>query len=104
VGNDLTQELSSIKKEVTERFTIEHGFTLGESGLDEHELLGEDFEQRIDSAVEKAVVGSMGSLLVALGQQMMFAGENDDSFETRMENFGENIAHEMELRAEKNRA
>jgi len=98
VGANLTQELSSIKEEVAERFTIEHGFTLGENGLENDELLGEKFEQRIESAVEKAVMGSMGSLLVALGQEMMFSGGDNDAFETRMESFGENIEHEMELR------
>lgn len=101
IGADLTQELSSIKEDVATRFTIEHGFTLGENGLDDDELLGEEFEQRIESAVEKAVMGSMGSLLVALGQEMMFSGGDTDAFETRMENFGENIEHEMESRAEK---
>jgi len=101
VGADLTHELSSLREEVAERFTIEHGFTLGENGLDDDELLGEEFEQRIESAVEKAVMGSMGSLLVALGQEMMFSGGDTDAFETRMESFGENIEHEMELRAKK---
>ena len=101
LGADLTQELSSLKEEVSTRFTIENGFTVGENGLDDDELLGEEFEQRIESAVEKAVMGSMGSLLVALGQEMMFSGGDTDAFETRMENFGENIEHEMESRAEK---
>jgi len=101
VGADLTQELSSLREEVAERFTIANGFTIGENGLEGDELLGEEFEQRIESAVEKAVMGSMGSLLVALGQEMMFSGGNTDAFETRMESFGENIEHEMESRAEK---
>jgi hypothetical protein len=101
IGADLTQELSSLKEEVATRFTIEHGFTIGENGFEDDELLGEEFEERIESAVEKAVMGSMGSLLVALGQEMMFSGGDTDAFETRMENFGENIEHEMESRAEK---
>ena len=101
IGADLSQELSLLKEEVATRFTIEHGFTLGEHGLDNDELLGKEFEQRIESAVEKAVMGSMGSLLVALGQEMMFSGGDTEVFETRMENFGKNIENEMELRAEK---
>ncbi|PCH95571.1 MAG: hypothetical protein COB83_08175 [Gammaproteobacteria bacterium] len=108
VGAELSQELLSLKEEVATRFTIEHGFTIGEHGftigehgLDDDELLGEEFEQRIEAAVEKAVMGSMGSLLVALGQEMMFSDGDTDAFETRMETFGENIENEMELRAEK---
>jgi len=101
VGADLTQELSSLKEEVATRFTVEHGFTLGENGLDNDELLGNKFEERIESAVEKAVMGSMGSLLMALGQEMMLSGSDTNDFETRMESFGENIEHEMESRAKK---
>jgi hypothetical protein len=43
-------------------------------------------------------MNSMVSILVAMGQQMMSSGSNEDSFETRMENFGETIESEMELR------
>lgn len=101
IGADLTQELSAIRKDVSDRFTIEHGFTLGENGLEDHELLGENFEQRIESAVEKAVMGSMGSLLVVLGQEIIFSGGDTHALETRMQSFGENIEHEMELRTKK---
>lgn len=101
VGGELIQELSVLREEVGERFTIEHGFTIGENGLEDDELFGEEIEERIESAVEKAVMGSMGSLLVALGQEMMFSDGNSDAFETKMETFGQNIETEMELRAEK---
>lgn len=101
VGSDLTRELSVMKEEVAERFTIEHGFTIGEDGLEDDELFGEDIEQRIESAVEEAVMGSMGSLLVALGQEMMFSSGDTNTFEARMENFGENMEREMEQRAKK---
>ena len=101
VGAELTQELSTLREEVGERFTIENGFTIGEQGLADDELFGEEIEQRIESAVEKAVMGSMGTLLVALGQEMMFSGGDSDAFETRMENFGESIEQKMELGAEK---
>jgi len=100
VGADLSHELSTLKEEVEQRFTIEHGVTIGENGLEDDELLGDEFEERIESAVEKAVMGSMGSLLVALGQEMIFSGGDTDAFETRMESFGQSIEQKMELRAE----
>lgn len=101
VGADLTQELSSLKAEVAERFTIKNGFTIGEDGVKDDELFGADIEQRIESAVEKAVMNSMGNLLVALGQEMMLSGGDSNDFETRMENFGETIEYEMKSGAEK---
>ena len=101
VGSELTQELSLLRDEVSTRFTAEHGITLDENG---EGVLGKEFEERIESAVEKAVMSSMGSLLVAMGQKMLLANDADEeanSFEARMENFGESIAEQMESRTEK---
>lgn len=106
VGVELTQELSTLKDEVATRFTAEHGITIGENGINGkdftgEEILGKEFEQRIESAVEKAVINSMGSLLMAMGQEILFSDTESNALETRMEGFGESIADEMELRAEK---
>ena len=43
----------------------------------------------------------MGRLLIIMGQEMLFSGGDTNAFDTRMDNFGESIADEMELRAEK---
>jgi len=101
VGADLTKELNVIRAQVITNLSIEKGISVGVEGLESEELLGKDFEQRIDSAVEKAVLNSMGSILIAVGQQMMAADGEEDSFETRMENFGANIEREMTTRADK---
>jgi len=106
VGAELTTELSTLKDEVAVRFTEKHGITIGENGINGkgftgEEILGKEFEQRIESAVEKAVINSMGSLLMAMGQEMLFSDKESNSLETRMEDFGESIADEMEHRAEK---
>ncbi len=100
VGADLSYELSKLKEEVSSRFTLAHGFTIGEDGLEGEELLGDEFEERIESAVEKAVMSSMGSILMAVGQDMLSSGGDSNAFEARMENFGEHMEHEMEARAE----
>ena len=101
VGAELTQELSIIKDEVSKRLTVEHGITLDENGED---ILSKEFEDRIALAVEKAVMNSMGSLLVAMGQQMMSSDASSDegssSLATKMESFGDSIAEQMESRAE----
>lgn len=101
VGADLTEDLLALREEVAEQFTIENGFTIGENGVEDDELFGTDIEQRIESAVEQAVMNSMGNLFVALGQEMMLSGGDSDDFETRMKNFGETIEYEMKTGAEK---
>jgi hypothetical protein len=105
VGVELTKELLLLRDEVVQRFTVENGITIGNNGVERKDftsekILGKEFEQRIESAIEKAVINSMGSLFVAMGQEMLRSGGEGNSFETRMENFGENIANEMEKRTE----
>ncbi|PKI14718.1 DUF2884 family protein [Colwellia sp. 12G3] len=98
VAADLTKELTLIREQVVTKLSIENGISVGIDGLESDELLGKDFDQRIESAVEKAVLNSMGSILIAMGQQMITAQGDEQSFETRMENFGESIEHEMTVR------
>ena len=99
VAADLTTELTLIRKQVSDNLSIEHGVSVGVEGLESEGLLGKDFDKRIESAVEKAVLNSMGSILIAMGQQMVASGGDEGNFETRMENFGENIEHEMTTRS-----
>jgi hypothetical protein len=98
VATDLTKELTLIREQVVNNLSIEKGISVGVDGLESEELLGKDFDQRIESAVERAVLNSMGSILMAVGQQMMTADGSENSFETRMENFGDTIEQEMETR------
>jgi hypothetical protein len=99
VAADLTKELTLIRAEVVAKLSIEKGISVGIDGLESEELLGKDFDKRIETAVEKAVLNSMGSILIAMGQQMMTAKGDGESFETRMEKFGESIEHEMTARS-----
>jgi hypothetical protein len=99
VAADLTEDLNLIREEVVAKLSIENGISVGIDGLESDELLGKDFDQRIESSVEKAVLNSMGSILMAMGQQMMTADSGEQSFETRMENFGESIEQEMTARS-----
>lgn len=99
VAADLTSELTLIREQVSTNLSIEHGVSVGVEGLESEGLLGKDFDKRIESAVEKAVLNSMGSILIAMGQQMVASDGDERNFETRMENFGENIEHEMTTRS-----
>jgi hypothetical protein len=98
VGAELTQELSNIREELEQRFSEDNTFHINNEGIDSADFFGEEFEGRIESVVESAIMKSMGSLLVAVGQEMLFSGGDKDTFETRMENFGAQIENEMESR------
>ena len=100
LGEDLTVQLHAIRDEVDKRFDSEQEFYIDEHGNLDDDFFGEDFEQRIEQVVEETVQNSLGSLLIAVGQEMLFSGGDMDAFETRMENFGEQIENEMEQRGE----
>lgn len=101
VGTGLTKDLSSLRDEAANRFTLENGFTIGEDGLETDELLGEEFTQRIESTIENAMMRSMGSIMMAVGQKMLSSDGESDNFEDRMESFSENIENEMKMSADR---
>lgn len=55
-----------------------------------------EFEDRVQTAISQ----SMGKILVALGTQMMWEGGDMQSFESKMERFGESIEARVEAQAE----
>jgi len=100
VTTTLTEELSTVRDEVENHFDSESGFYVGEDGFSESNSFDKEFENKIESAVEGAIESSMGSLLMAVGKEMMLSGGDMEAFETRMEGFGERIEAEMEARGE----
>ncbi|WP_448213853.1 DUF2884 family protein [Colwellia sp. MEBiC06753] len=99
IGRELTEELNKMSAEIDKHFSVERGIEFNEDGFVGEDIFGEDFEQRIEDTVERAVQSSMGSLLMAVGREMMFSGGDMEAFETRMENFGSQIEQQMETRA-----
>ncbi len=100
VSIELTEKLAVIREEISTKFSTEQGFYIDEDGFADDGVFGDDFEQRIESAVEDAVQNSIGSLMIALGQEMLFSGGDSDAFETKMAAFGEKIETDMEARGE----
>ncbi|MEI6893397.1 MAG: DUF2884 family protein [Colwellia sp.] len=98
---NLTQELMLMRSQVEANLSIEKGISVDRDGLAGEALLGKDFEQGIKSSIEKAVLNSMGSILLAIGQQMIASDGKEQSFEVRMKNFSDNIKQEIALRTAK---
>lgn len=103
-GNNITAEITAqlleIRNEIDDGFTRDKEIYFDEDGFSGEDFFDEGFEQRIESAVESTVQNSIGSLLIAVGQQMLFSGEDMSAFEARMEDFGEKMEQEMESRGE----
>ncbi|KPH62943.1 YggN family protein [Pseudoalteromonas porphyrae] len=95
--NDLMAE---IQVEVENTFYQQGAFVMGQQSFND---FGENFEshfdEQIESAVESAMMQSMGSILMALGSELMGAGGDMQAFEQRMENMGAQIEEKVELQA-----
>lgn len=100
VGQELTAQLTIIKEEVDTKFNSDASFYIDENGISGGDIFGPEFEQRIEQAIESTIQNSMGSLLIAVGQELLFSGGGAEAIETRMENFGKQIETEMEARGE----
>jgi hypothetical protein len=100
ISLEITAQLSEIRKEVDGGFSSGNDIYFDEDGFTGDDFFNEGFEKRIENAVQTTVQNSIGSLLIAVGQQMLFSGGDMDTFETRMEDFGEKIEREMESRGE----
>ncbi len=99
IGAELSNELSNIGEAIDMKLSVENGIEFSENGVTGEDLFGEDFEQRFEDSIERAVENSMGSLLIAVGQQLLMSGGDMEAFEARMETFGEQIEYQMETRA-----
>lgn len=99
VASDINTELADIKTKLEQKFASGGRIYLDEDGINGEELLGDDFDEVIEQKVEAAIKDSMGSLLIAVGQQMLSSGGDMDEFEAKMENFGDEIEQQIEAKA-----
>lgn len=100
VGANISAELAAIRQEIETKFDQQNELYIHENGFSDQDVLGEDFDRRIEAVVEESVLNAMGSLMIAMGKQLLYSGGDMEAFESRMENFGENIESEMESRSQ----
>lgn len=100
VSGSLKEDLHLLQKDIEYRLDSDQTISIKEDGT-----IGgfndAEFEQRIESSVERAVEDSLGKLMMVVGQKMIMSGGDMDEFGKEMEEFGNTIETEMETRAEK---
>ncbi|MGX1114216.1 hypothetical protein ACSSVW_003659 [Pseudoalteromonas sp. MBR-15] len=98
--DDISELMDEISVEVQNTFYQQGAFTMGQQSFEKFgQNFDEQFDQQIESAVESAMMQSMGSILVALGSELLGSGGDMDTFEQRMENMGEQIEARVETQA-----
>lgn len=100
--DDISSLMDEIKTEVETTFYQQDTFIIGQQSFNRFgENFEQQFEKQIETAVESAVMQSMGSILVALGSELIGSGGDMDAFEERMDKMGSQIEEKVELHAKK---
>ncbi|WP_409424299.1 YggN family protein [Pseudoalteromonas sp. RW-H-Ap-1] len=98
--DNISTLMDDIHQEVESTFYQQGTFVMGQQSFNQFgENFEQQFENQIETAVESAVMQSMGSILVALGSELLGSGGDMEAFEQRMENMGAQIEEKVELHA-----
>lgn len=96
---DIQTEFSNFRDELNRQFYDENGDVRFNFNQDnDADFFSSEFENKMEQRIESLVERSLGSLLMALGSEMMF-GDGMEAFEQKMETFGEQIEARMESQA-----
>jgi hypothetical protein len=99
VSAQLTTELKNTKSDVNRYFTSGRPISLNRAHEDTPDFLGKQFETRIERIVETSVQNSIGSIMIAMGKEILAAGGSMQAFEERMNKFGEQMELQMNAKA-----
>lgn len=99
ISAQLITELSSVKIDVDRYFTSGNPISFNHNDEDVADFLGKNFETRIERIVETSVQNSIGSIMIAMGKQILASGGDMEAFEARMNNFGEQLETQMNAKA-----
>ena len=92
--------LDELHIEINETFYQDGAFVMGKQTFDQFgNNFDKQFEDRIESAVQGAMMESIGSILMAIGSEMTSSNGDMSSFEQRMKDMGQAIEEKVELQA-----
>lgn len=100
-GNELSQELdqslSELQVQLNQNFYAQDGsIQFNSMQFEEDGGFSKTFSTELEQKIETVVQKSIGTLMIAIGKEMLFSGGDMQQFEQRMEDFGQNIEREIE--------
>lgn len=99
VSAQLMTELNNVKSDVNRYFTAGNPITFNRCNEDTPDFLGKYFETRVERIVETSVQNSIGSIMIAMGKEVLASGGDMEAFEARMNKFGEQMEMQMNAKA-----
>jgi hypothetical protein len=98
--DSMTELMDELSVEIHNQFYQDGTFVMSQQEFDSIEnTFNESFENKMEEAMQSAVMDSIGSLLMALGSEMIGAGGDMNEFENRMQRMGEQIEEKVETQA-----
>lgn len=93
-------KLDEVRDKIQYKFYAQDGsIQLESTHFSDGELFGAQWEEDFEEAIEEAVSSSIGHLLVAIGQQLIFGDGDSGDFDQRMETFADDIERKVEAQA-----
>lgn len=98
--DSMSELMDELSVEIHDQFYQDGTFVMSQNGFDSiDDTFGESFENKMEEAMQAAVMDSIGGLLVALGSELIGSGGDMDEFENRMQNMGKQIEEKVEFQA-----
>jgi hypothetical protein len=97
---DLSAKLHYIEQQIHTNFYAENGeIRLHSASFKNGEFFGEQWQANFEEVIEELITESMGHIMVAIGTQMIFGGDDMRKFEQKMERFGEQMERRVEYQS-----
>jgi hypothetical protein len=99
--DNLSEKLQELDQQVQYNFYAQDGsLRIHSQSFENGDFFGHEWEQGFEKAIEQVVTESIGTLMVAIGSEILFSGGDMQAFEKKMERFGEQLEQTMEFKAE----
>jgi hypothetical protein len=97
---DLSEKLRNLDQQIQYNFYADNGdIRLYSSSFENGTFFGKQWESQFEEAIKNLATESMGHLMVAIGTQLIFSGEDMHEFEQKMDRFGEQMEQKVKYQA-----
>ena len=97
---DLSEKLRNLDQQIQYNFYADNGdIRLYSSSFENGEFFGKQWEAQFEEAIKNLAIESMGHLMVAIGKQLIFSGEDMHEFEQKMDRFGQKMEQKVKYQA-----
>jgi hypothetical protein len=97
---DLSEKLGNLDQQIQYNFYADNGdIRLYSSSFENGTFFGKQWESQFEEAIKNLATESMGHLMVAIGTQLIFSGEDMHEFEQKMDRFGEQMEQKVKYQA-----